>query len=1523
MIENYKNSDDIKSTHGNKDAQRYEAKDLNLLKRGKLDTNFGLESNDILEFHVYDLDGNWLTGNHALAKWKMENAGANPNRVLTDVHENLRDLGFNRGEYKIVYNFLRNWVGHFKKPSIFISEITPSRTELILELVNPTVPETHRTLRSSTGELQGTPHLDHPHSKQLSIFKTLQNTRDKQYFPTYALNFGFNNILKVVNVAFIDNNRIAIKLYEPLPDQYEEKQTCWLIDEVRVPYTDNVKLIPKLPSKQGNKIAGPNFNVDLNYGFSTATDFKTWNELLDTEAQTSQQLIDNYFSGSLTGMDLNIDYSGFTNFIHFSSATERIKNFKFKLELIEGYDSRLKTLNVVTGSASANVESVASKKRKVISGFDNFEKWLYYETGSRGPVQKFTHVSESFYPWPKRTQSGETSPQKPYAVYSVSSSQADTYYDGLLQSASLFDRNNLDALEKTIPVHVRLDASNDQFLLFVNMIAQHFDIMWAYINNLSDVASREEHPFEGMSKNLIYEAARSMGWNLSHGNQTADLWEYALGTDQSGSVNYTASTGSLYAKTKDDVTKEIWRRLINNLPYILKTKGTKRSVKALMTCYGVPSTVLRIKEFGGPAVNNTTPQLITERFYYTLTTNNSRYFQTKWAAIPTGSAGNDSTETVFPDTIEFRFKPLDDEVFNHVAYTPQTLMQAGTVQPNFYLELEKEGAQSNQKGNLIFYLSGSGGYLTASIRDDYMLDGNFHSVMLRRSEHDDSNTINQTFDLFLKKHNWGDLTLERSASLVISGSVSSSYLDSWTTVTDLYFGTASNPTSTNGFTGSYQEVRLWTAPLSESAFNNHVTSFTSYNGNDATASFFDLKFRLPLINQVNHAVSTSVSSSHPNQELTEFSQSYALSASFTGFGSTMSDYYDGIEETEYMDGISVGGNNLYSDKIRIENNTLSSPLSFKARGERSANDLAPIDSNKVQIAFSPQDAINDDIYRHIGFTELDDYIGDPSDVYEDDYQDLYYFGRDYFRKYQNKHDIAAYIRVFSAYDFSLFRQICQVLPARVNKTLGLLVEPHVLERSRVRMRRPDVAELHYTGSIEDPEPSASSCITPISGTIYDPVNVSGSMMRTPSGTLNMYDKVISGSARTPITASLMNLAFQITGSDLKDADLFNSTASFEGAVMTLSSNNVGNCTGSVRLDMSVEASVYNPPALVLSGSTFITASLPAWKISVEQPAITGSRHARRSYLGGHNRYFRTTMHSGSAATTLLETTVTTGSGLQWSDSTQLWIANPDLWAGTIIAAADNGENTFWTNTQNVTGSSTMYATCSMQNTASVSASSGLLISSNYQFSIPTLATITGIEVQVTRFASGAFNNAADAVRDEYIYVGKNVDGTLEGNNNARGDDDWSTSPETAVYGNHADLWGNTWTADELNSGSFCIQYSVSSSFDVATSPVEIHEAYIDSILVKCHYKVIQETKKANSPDSLPLGIENHRFRGCKITSADWNVDSKDTVDGGPVVEVVEVDSRKLIYQQLNEQGSFKLDKAKFARPVKINPRGLA
>ena len=95
--------------------------------------------------------------------------------------------------------------------------------------------------------------------------------------------------------------------------------------------------------------------------------------------------------------------------------------------------------------------------------------------------------------------------------------------------------------------------------------------------------------FSGVSKDLLYETIRSFGLQPTSGYDLESIWSYWLGTDNSGSYQTTSSIEHPTAAnlnyvvtesmSKKDLEAEPWSRILNNLPYLLKTRGTRRGRK--------------------------------------------------------------------------------------------------------------------------------------------------------------------------------------------------------------------------------------------------------------------------------------------------------------------------------------------------------------------------------------------------------------------------------------------------------------------------------------------------------------------------------------------------------------------------------------------------------------------------------------------------------------------------------------------------------------------------------------------------------------------------------------------------------------------------------------------------------------------------------------------------------------------------------------------------------------------------------
>ena len=126
----------------------------------------------------------------------------------------------------------------------------------------------------------------------------------------------------------------------------------------------------------------------------------------------------------------------------------------------------------------------------------------------------------------------------------------------------------------------------------------------------------------GLSRDLIYHVGRSFGFYLNDGKDLVSLPEYIIGAQITGSD----STYSVSSVTPEkDISREIWKRILNNMPFFLKTRGTIRSMKGLINCYGIPSSI-EVLKYGQFKIKMTV--LTEEEKSYKVRIQSSQYIQT-------------------------------------------------------------------------------------------------------------------------------------------------------------------------------------------------------------------------------------------------------------------------------------------------------------------------------------------------------------------------------------------------------------------------------------------------------------------------------------------------------------------------------------------------------------------------------------------------------------------------------------------------------------------------------------------------------------------------------------------------------------------------------------------------------------------------------------------------------------------------------------------------------------------------------
>jgi len=1094
-------------------AQDYTTQDVNLLNEFSINREFGAEQ-DTVEYQVYSTTNQLLAVNYSFKNYTVQTTKDNSSvfdTLYLDPTQDVKDAGFDIGKYNTVYYFYRPIFLSNSSTRYYIKEISSDRTEV----------------KISTNDLSY-------NAVSTSYLNYLTSKNSKSFYSDFILNFGNNRTLIGVNSLLDTDNTaepgIFIKLYEPLPADYNVKDTLWVVEQVSDPYAFNVNIeFEDETEEQVEYLRGPNTDIELNKSTNMPTTYFNLNEVLDTSLTSSYQQVKSILEEK--SVDINIDHTDYTNFVHFSSAYERLANFKYKLTQIQNYQSDLNQLNSLDAltdqsAISASKATIQENIDTLIEQFDNYEYYLYFESGSKA--------------WPK---SNTTLPYDNYAVTSDSSSvwygstdEDSAYYGGQILSASLYDDDNRNYIWNTLPAYIKEDPQNQNLELLVAMLGQHFDYVWTYTKAIGDLKEADNRPDYGISKDLVADTLRSLGIKLYTSNKTNEnLFSALTGLSPSGSLvpdtgsyrieNYVSASNEPI--TYDNVNKEIYKRIYHNLPYLLKTRGSYRGLRALLNCFGIEDTILRIHEYGGIEKNVPQTTQYYENHVYALATNTSSVVEVPWlpAIMPMvgefweemdvdwnnieGWWNGVLAEDQVPDTIEFRFKTNGIPSASHHT---QSLFQVNNSDSSsqFGIQLlypSESIATSNgvydHYGELRFILSGSQGYASTDAIFLPFFTGSFFNLKLDRqpSKMNLQDTGSDAFyELIVKQGKYdghsGFIEQQGSASLFISGSTSSSYNEGWSNYTfssgnqQLYGflggASSSNVIAPDGviFDGEYQEFRYWITNLSQSVFDQHVLNPTSYAGNDITASYYDLVYRLPLGNYDRISGSRRVSV-HPM-----VTGSSAPTSSFLGTGSSTVNYgiitnltansFVSESKIDLIQGPDMGAFTLNEDKIRVTNNeiisgsTLSAYVSVQQNILSSSNIDFTADLDIAQIAVSPQDSIDRDIENQMGWFDIDTYIGDPTNSSSLTYPGLEEIKKFYFQKYYKKTSVLESVKLLSYFDSSLFKMLKDFVPAKTQLNTGLVIKPTILERTKQQRFEPTFVQYDYSGSLVVPSITGSN-----------------------------------------------------------------------------------------------------------------------------------------------------------------------------------------------------------------------------------------------------------------------------------------------------------------------------------------------------------------------------------------------------------------------------------------------------------------
>ena len=1208
------------------------------------------QSGSIIEFYTYSTTKTLLSQEYNFTDYTIEQNTASPdtanatsytnsqgipvvntgspsiptNNITLQPSLDLYDRGFDNGELFAVYNFINYELASSPTQTFYISEISGDRTEIRIKSNAIAAIDIKNGFDSLKDKLNST-----------------------EYFDEFYLSFFQNNYVVAVNVLFESfpekalDPSILIKLYEPLPTNYEVEQTLYVATKVGETIAYKVEFIQDFSNfiDNANYIKGPNINIPLQDLVNNSTTLKSYDDLTKTQSSSSLDSVLNYLNKTGVTITPNYSYNTFNEFVNFSSAKQRINNFYEKVSQIQSYQSDIDTITTTTGSnpnvieISQSLSSLQTNITNLVSNFDGYESYLYYNSSS------FSYPKTgSSYPYSLRP-TGSTE----VLTWMGSDVENAQYYGGYRLSASLYDEDNQNWLYYTIPTFITENSNNNNYVEFSNMVGQSFDEVWLYTKALSERYNTKNDPESGLPLDLAADAIKGLGFETFGNNY--DNQDNFIGLTGEDNGIYVPPTGSElitdyiavnngkiinywnlgyswlnyveqliepgFPYAIDKVSKEIYKRLYHNMAYLTKKKGTISGLRQLINIWGIPNTILRINEFGGKNKDNSDDyDLWYKRYSYAYTPVANQYMASSSVKVPWMPLQRNNiaeNEYIVPDGVALRFKTTGHPSSSYGGKfysqslavkksngTNDTKMDWGI---GLFYEDQPSGSYSGSSysdyynyGKLRFYMSASQPDGGVQVSDDIFLpffDGGWWSVLLQRDQHVSAsdNDTPTTYTLFAANKQvdgWDGNSLGWSGSVSMSSaniSFNSGYGGG--TYDDVTYDQASaiKPTINKSwnsfgvteydgvyvggyvsgsdvmtevlnegakiFSGSFQEFRYYSNNISKEIFNDFVMNPESIEGNKVTgseSSFDIVNFRAPLGNEleykftasVSESFTTLISSSHPaitGSAPMVFTQSFinptnsSLTSSYEFIGYEAASTYTYSKpnvETYFLDQPAIGVRNRISNKIQVSDgedygNVLSKYRSIDQDYLISKSYTEDITS--LEVGFSPQDEVNDDIIATYGYGVISDVLADPRFAYEGKesyYPKLRDIANDYFKKY-TEGDVWDYLRLIKYFDNSLFKAIKSYVPARTSVTTGVIVKQHMLERNR---RVPItvnpntiIAYTPETGSIVGGQSTSTGMNSPIS---YRDLELTGSVEMvdidgSTGGVLNPYNVEVTQS----------------------------------------------------------------------------------------------------------------------------------------------------------------------------------------------------------------------------------------------------------------------------------------------------------------------------------------------------------------------------------------------------------------------------
>jgi len=659
-------------------------------------------------------------------------------------------------------------------------------------------------------------------------------------------------------------------------------------------------------------------------------------------------------------------------------------------------------------------------------------------------------------------------------LFHTSSTEWTNWYNDLLTKAETFDTNNIHSLENNLPLYIQESSEYGDLKDFLSLQGEQYDVIKNHIDGLNTIHSRGYDELDSAPENIYPMLLDNIGYQAI--NPFSGSLSDSLGSYLSGVTSI------------DDIKNNTWRKTLNNLIYIYKSKGTKNAVRGLLNVYGYPPDIIPMNEFGtgyeesqgdsnpindsNPASSDSSVDLDLRNqsnsvqfnskdkklFNYMFQNNPLRAFNLEWYR-----------NNADINTIEFVYK------HNSSTNTQTILESSGSSNQKLWdlrLVPSADGLSSSFEFRLNNSNTGSGAIttnaLSMSTAYSKILDGQLWNVMLQRMTSSISGSGTNEYRLHTTFQNDKQIETYNYVTMSVSGGLSNSYItgaaDTNYYANQNFVLTGSRATTDSSnlvvgrtLSGSLAEIKAWNSPLSKSKFRLHTLNKFSVVGNTINSHRDELIYHFKL--NENYSTS-SVSSSTQLMSFIDVAPKTNLPTNYsfekTGSFLTSSLTYGFDIVKQVVVGLKDNNQDIVND------NKITINPSYRVVGNLNARipSTTVVDrgvdnkSSKLELDKSITDIVNSHILDRTDTFEFQKFYGNPLSFYSSSYTELDSLRHNFFKSFPIEIDVNKFIRANeNVFNYSLSEGLKSLVPARSTLSdnrsgFGVTIKQNLLEKNK-------------------------------------------------------------------------------------------------------------------------------------------------------------------------------------------------------------------------------------------------------------------------------------------------------------------------------------------------------------------------------------------------------------------------------------------------------------------------------------------